>query len=86
MLEIKRTLQSCFGCGRNGIADDLKQRFTFVTKCSSHVSDYQNKFHCKICNTNVTLAHGGANVITRHAETPEHKKYAEALKGMCLDC
>ena len=62
-------------------SDNFKERFPFVTKCLSHVSVHQFKFQCTICIVDISLAHGGSNDITRHAEKPGHKKQLSSLKG-----
>lgn len=62
-------------------SDDLKTKFPFVSKCSSSIADYQYKFHCNVCNLNLSCAAGGANDITKHAETPNHKKNEKASKS-----
>ena len=66
---------------KTSYSDNFKERFSFVTKCPSHIHDYEHKFHCTVCNSNISLAHGGSNDISRHAETPGHKKQASALQG-----
>ena len=66
---------------KTSFSDNFKEQFPFVTKCSSHVSDHQHKFHCTICNVKISPAHGGSDDITRHAETPGHIKQSSALKG-----
>ena len=71
---------------KTSYSESLKERFPFITKCSSHIADHQHKFHCIICNSNISLAHGGSNEILKHVETPGHKnkKQAQALKGKLL--
>ena len=69
---------------KTSFSDNFKEQHPFVTKCSSYVFDYQHKFHCTIYNVNISLAHGGFRDITRHAETPGHKKRASALKDKLI--
>ena len=69
---------------KTSYSESLKQCFPFITKCSSHIADYQHKFHCTICNSNISLVHGGSSDILKHAETPGHKKQAQTLKGKLL--
>ena len=66
---------------KTSYSDDLKERFPFIRKCSTHIPDYQHKYHCTICNVSLSLAYGGANDIARHAECPSHEKLAATLKG-----
>ena len=61
---------------KTNFSDNFKEQFPFVTNCLSHVSDHQHKFHFTICNVNISRAQGKSNNITRHAETPGHKKRA----------
>ena len=69
---------------KTSYSESLKEHFPFITKCSSHITDHQHKFHCTICKSNISLAHGGSNDILKHAEIPGHQKQAQALKGKLL--
>ena len=66
---------------KTSYSDEMKSAFPFVTKCSSSVSHYQLKYHCTICNLNLSLASGGSNDIQRHSETPGHKEKTKYLKS-----
>ena len=65
---------------KTSYSESLKERFPFITKCSSHIADHLHKFHCTIQNSNISLAHGGPSIL-KHAEIPEQ---AQALKGKLL--
>ena len=69
---------------KTSYSESLKECFRFITRCSSCIADHQHKFHCTICNSNISLAQGGSNYILKHAETPGHKTQAQALKGKLL--
>ena len=66
---------------KTSYSDEMKSAFPFVTKCSSSVSHYQLKYHCTICNLNLSLASGCSNDIQRHSETPGHKEKTKYLKS-----
>ena len=69
---------------KTSYSQSLKERFPFIINCSSHIADHQHKLHCTICNSNISLAHGGSNYMLKHAETPGHKKQAQILEGKLL--
>ena len=71
---------------KTSYSERLKEHFPFITKCSSLalITDHRHKFHCTICKSNISLAHGGSNDILKHGETPGRKKQAQALKGKLL--
>ena len=69
---------------KTSFSDSFTETFSFITKCPSHIPNYQHKFHCTVCNANISLAHGGSNDIKKHQDTPGHKKLATASKGMIL--
>ena len=35
---------------------------------------YKYKFHCNVCNLDLSCASGGANDVKEHADIPNHKK------------
>ena len=60
MAEAKQAKYSC------KFTTDLKKTFSFVRECPSSVKDSVHKFHCTICNVNMSLAHGGKSDIKQH--------------------
>ena len=60
-------------------SDLLKHKFMFIKVWSSSVPGYLHKFHCTVCNGNLSLAGGGGNNFQKHSETPGHKKLANAV-------
>ena len=65
---------------KTSYSESLKERFLFIIKCSSHIADHQRKFHCTICNSNISLPHGGSNDILKHAETLDIKNKLKLWK------
>ena len=59
---------------RTKYSDKLKKQFPFLSKCSSSISDHQYKFHCNVCNLDLSCASGGANDVKKHADTPNQKR------------
>ena len=53
---------------KTSYSDEMKSAFSFNTKCSSSVPDYQDKYHCTICNLNLSFTSGSSNDILRHLE------------------
>ena len=45
----------------------------FIKRCSKHVNDYEYKFHCSICNINLSCNHGGINYMRDHVGKDKHK-------------
>ena len=48
--------------------DFMQENYPFTKKCKRSV----NKFYCKVCDKDVSLAAGGINDILRHGETKVH--------------
>ena len=69
---------------KTSFSDSFTETFSFITKCPSHIPKYQHKFHCTVCNANISLAHSGSNDIKKHQDTPGPKKLAAAAKGMVV--
>ena len=65
---------------RTKYSDELKKLLSFVSKCSSSISDHQYKFHCNVCNLDLCCASGCANDVKKHADTPNHKRMTLKLK------
>ena len=66
-------------------SDQLKKQFSFVSKCSSSISDHQYKIHCNICNLDLSCASGGANDVKNHTDTPNHKRHEQSSKRKYID-
>ena len=48
---------------RTKYSDALKKQFSFVSKCCSSISDHQYKFHCNVCNLDLSCPSGGADGV-----------------------
>ena len=70
---------------RTKYSDELKKQFSFVSKCCSSVSDHQNKFHCNVCNLDLSCASGGGNDVKKHADTPNQKRSEHSSKHKHID-
>ena len=64
---------------RTKYSDELRKQFSLVSKCSSSTSDHQHKFHCNVCNLDLSCAFGGANDVKKHADTPTTKEMNSPL-------
>ena len=70
---------------RTKYSDELKKQFSFVSKCFSSISDHQYKFHCNICNLDLSCASGVANDVKKHADTPNDKRNEQSSKHKYID-
>ena len=66
-------------------SDELKKQFSFVSICSSSISDHQYKFHCNVCNLDLSCTSGGANNVQKHVDTPNHKINKQSSKHKYID-
>ena len=73
MAEAKKAKYSC------KFITDLKKTFSFVRECPSSVKYSVHKFHCTICNVNMSLAHGGKSDIKQHESSKKHKENAKSV-------
>ena len=58
---------------------------SFVSKCSSSVSDHQYNFHWNVCNLDLSCAFGGTNDVKKHADTRNHKRNEQSSKRKYID-
>ena len=70
---------------RTKYSDEVKKQLSFVSKCFSSISDHQYKFHCNICNLDLSCASGVANDVKKHADTPNHKRNEQSSKHKYID-
>ena len=70
---------------RTKYSDELKKLLSFVSKCSSSISDHQYKFHCNVCNLELSCASGGAKDVKKHADTPNYKRNEQSSKRKYID-
>ena len=59
---------------RTKYSDDLNKLFSFVSKRSSSINDHKYKFHCNVCNLDLSCASGSVNDVKKYADIPNHKK------------
>ena len=70
---------------RTKYSDELKKQFSFISKYSSSISDHQYKFHCNVCNLDLSCASSGVNDVKTHADTPNHKRNEQSSKRKYID-
>ena len=70
---------------RTKYSDELKKQFSFVSKCLSSITNHQHKFHCNVCNLDLSCASGGANDVKKHVDTPNHKSNEQSSKRKYID-
>ena len=69
---------------RTKYSNKLKKQFSFVSKCSSSISDH-HKFHRNICNLDHSYASDGANDKEKHADPSNHKRNEQSSKRKYID-
>ena len=58
---------------RTKYSADYTKEYSFIKKCSKNVHDHEYKFHCSICNLNLSCAHGGIQDVRDHLNRDKHK-------------
>ena len=51
----------------------MANEYPFIKRCSKHVNDREYKFHCSICNVNLSCAHGRISDVKDHVGRIKHK-------------
>ena len=60
-----------------------KEQYSCVTKCSSCIPDHLHKYHCFVCNANLSCSHSGMYDVELHLKSAKHKSAENSLQSRC---
>ena len=64
--------------------DRYNERYSCVTKCSSSIPDHLYKYHCSICNANLSCSHSSIYDVELHFKSAKHKFVKNSLQTKCV--
>ena len=60
---------------------EYEKEYDFVREWSSGVHESDYKFHCMVCNIDLSCAGGGRNDICKHSLSESHKNNYEIMRS-----
>lgn len=63
---------------------EYQKEYPFIKACSSSLKDHLYKFHCSLCNVNISCAHGGISDVREHIAIQATTKLLIAIVKVSL--
>ena len=61
--------------------ESYHEKYSFIARCSKSVNNFEFKFHCTTCNTDLSCAHGGIYDVEIHVKSDKHKDAGKNLQS-----
>ena len=64
--------------------DSYNERYSCITRCSSSIPDHLYKYHCSVCNANLSCSYSGSYGVELHLKSAKHKSAENSLQNKCV--
>ena len=81
----KRPVPSGSESKRKKKTQQFRQAYCKTWPCISPSSKGDNMAFCKLCRTDFSISHGGANDVMRHCKSERHRQIQEGRKNISIN-